>query len=709
MFRITPYVYNSRVLLYHHYPVHIQILTITRSPPTLKYKDPTERETCPPPLPPPPPPPKDDRLLWGTLTVMFLAGGFAVYAKQNPEVRDWLSLYAPWFDDFIALAYQENMTYGEFVTKSFDNFRNCYLQLFLKYFTDPKPKKCSNNGQSISSISEGPKEKEPKETGPKEKASKEKITDVKEEENKEPEQTSCEILPPPVLMKDVCEIETCFRDLGDSIINNYLTARDACAYYNKLVEEIMENFCMKSLKGLHSAMAERIDLVNVSLKNVENATVKIDGLTHYFECGVKAPCEAMKNTRCLMKDYRDKIKGMMMEYEWQNDKSVALDALWQKVEQLMLKYTEENETLFPGLKYTHNKPSMQGDADLLLYHTLRYSQQLQEELKDASAGMTERVNRAVNTLPHCEKEKKIWQANLHSELKRKRADLEKEFKRRYEDLKAANDMTLKEALKKQLARHQENVQTRLLQKEKEVMVKFNKMVAENVATERRMFAHQLKEMAAKLKIVEDKLNERLKAERETRRSQELWAAGASLLAATKKGDPIVKVNKELQAIEKASGDDDKLVMTVLKAIPDSVREKGIVPESVLRERYHVMEKTALKVALVEQDGGPLPIFFLSWLQSILLFMKVSGIPQGEIDKPLQEPFNNLDTFDLLQRARFWIERGNLAAALRYVDSLKGASRAAASSWHDAAKSHLETRQAAEAVLAHAAALGLQYI
>lgn len=46
---------------------------------------------------------------------------------------------------------------------------------------------------------------------------------------------------------------------------------------------------------------------------------------------------------------------------------------------------------------------------------------------------------------------------------------------------------------------------------------------------------------------------RLKAERETRRSQELWAAGASLLAATKKGDPYVRVDKELKAIEKASG------------------------------------------------------------------------------------------------------------------------------------------------------------
>lgn len=59
--------------------------------------------------------------------------------------------------------------------------------------------------------------------------------------------------------------------------------------------------------------------------------------------------------------------------------------------------------------------------------------------------------------------------------------------------------------------------------------------------------------------------------------------------------------------------------------------------------------------------------------------------------------------------RFWIERGNLAIALRYVASLEGASLVAAESWLKAARNHLEVRQAAEAIVAHAAALGLQYI
>lgn len=30
----------------------------------------------------------------------------------------------------------------------------------------------------------------------------------------------------------------------------------------------------------------------------------------------------------------------------------------------------------------------------------------------------------------------------------------------------------------------------------------------------------------------------------------------------------------------------------------------------------------MKVSLVEEDGGPMPVYILSWLQSLLLFMKV---------------------------------------------------------------------------------------
>lgn len=62
--------------------------------------------------------------------------------RQNPEIRDWLSIYAPWFDDLIAIAFQENMTFGELGQKYLDNIKRSLNQL-IKDDKDNKVKPCS--------------------------------------------------------------------------------------------------------------------------------------------------------------------------------------------------------------------------------------------------------------------------------------------------------------------------------------------------------------------------------------------------------------------------------------------------------------------------------------------------------------------------------------------------------------------------------------
>lgn len=55
-----------------------------------------------------------------------------------------------------------------------------------------------------------------------------------------------------------------------------------------------------------------------------------------------------------------------------------------------------------------------------------------------------------------------------------------------------------------------------------------------------------------------------------------------------------------------------------------------------------------------------------------------------------------------------MDHGDLQSALRYVNLLQGAPRAAAGDWADAARHHLEVRQAAHALMAHASVSGLLY-
>jgi hypothetical protein len=55
--------------------------------------------------------------------------------------------------------------------------------------------------------------------------------------------------------------------------------------------------------------------------------------------------------------------------------------------------------------------------------------------------------------------------------------------------------------------------------------------------------------------------------------------------------------------------------------------------------------------------------------------------------------------------RFYLHRDDLIQAVKYMNLLKGPARHIADDWLREARLHLETRQAADALLAHAAGIG----
>lgn len=59
--------------------------------------------------------------------------------------------------------------------------------------------------------------------------------------------------------------------------------------------------------------------------------------------------------------------------------------------------------------------------------------------------------------------------------------------------------------------------------------------------------------------------------------------------------------------------------------------------------------------------------------------------------------------------RYFIDRGDLIMALRYMNLLQGAPRKIASDWLKETRLLLETQQAANTLMAHAAASGLLYL
>lgn len=58
---------------------------------------------------------------------------------------------------------------------------------------------------------------------------------------------------------------------------------------------------------------------------------------------------------------------------------------------------------------------------------------------------------------------------------------------------------------------------------------------------------------------------------------------------------------------------------------------------------------------------------------------------------------------------YWLDRGDFEQTLKYMNLLKGAPRSVARQWMNETRILLETQQAANTLMAHAASSGLTYL
>ncbi|KAL7306985.1 hypothetical protein TKK_0000736 [Trichogramma kaykai] len=207
----------------------------------------------------------------------------------------------------------------------------------------------------------------------------------------------------------------------------------------------------------------------------------------------------------------------------------------------------------------------------------------------------------------------------------------------------------------------------------------------------------------------------MEAEKDANEAQLMWGACQSLARAVKAAPPGTKpqeslrpLDAEIRSIVKAAPEKDAFVQATIKGIPEEAVKRGVYPEDALRERFIKVEQMARKLALVPEEGASLPIYLLSYLQSFLLVKAVSPIPKHELDdQPIDA--ESLNTYEVLQRARYWLDRGDFKMTLRYMNLLKGAPRSVARDWMNEARILLETQQAIESLVAYAGANSLVFM
>lgn len=119
-----------------------------------------------------------------------------------------------------------------------------------------------------------------------------------------------------------------------------------------------------------------------------------------------------------------------------------------------------------------------------------------------------------------------------------------------------------------------------------------------------------------------------------------------------------------------------------------------------------MRSVARRVALIDESGGSLFRYFISYIMSVFVVRQPVRVEAAQPVDDAEIDASELTVFVLLDRAADAVERGNLEQAVRYVNQLSGEPRRVASDWLSEARLLLETRQAAEVLVSFAVANSL---
>merc|ERR1712223_848546 len=378
-----------------------------------------------------------------------------------------------------------------------------------------------------------------------------------------------------------------------------------------------------------------------------------------------------------------KVKGTAIQGE-----AKVMEEYRELVEAGKQQFQKEMASIMPDVKLGEQSGKLTEDElNMFITHAYRKVLFLQQELAKQQTLEQERFKKAL------EKQRLETQMvateKIESELERQKRDLELEHERRMAVIRDEAEGEMRA----QLTRKNDHI------------------LDEKLSAAKSEYLTSLSTLSGTVNGLTEALTARSSADTASLRAQGLWLACTGLVASLGKGNSkadtwegrLLPLAPDLKSIEGAAGEEDAFVKTVVGSVSKVAMERGVYTEDSLKERWAAVERVARKVAAVGDQGGSLLSYGLSYLQSVLLVDLTTRAPcEGEAAIAPA----SLSSIDLVNLARHSLDRGNLARAVQYVTLLRGESGRVARDWLEEARLTLEARQAAEALVAHAASQGI---
>ncbi|KFP62946.1 Mitochondrial inner membrane protein, partial [Cariama cristata] len=351
------------------------------------------------------------------------------------------------------------------------------------------------------------------------------------------------------------------------------------------------------------------------------------------------------------------------------------------------------------------------DLNSLIAHAHRRIDQLNRELVEQRVREQQHIESALEKQKL--EDKKAFEAAVAKALEHHKSQIEIEQEKKVEEVREVMESEMRTQLRRQAAAHTDHLRDVLKIQEQELKVEFEQNLSEKLSEQemqfRRLTQEQLDNFTldintayARLKGIEQAVESHAVAEEEARKAHQLWLSVEALkyCMKTASGDsPTEPLESAVKAI-KASCSDNAFTEALTAALPQESLTRGVYSEEALRARFYTVQKLAKRVAMIDETRNSLYQYFLSYLQSLLVFHPQQLKPPAELSP------DDLDTFKLLSYASYCIEHGDLELAAKFVNQLRGESRRVAHDWLTEARMTLETKQIVDILTAYASAVGL---
>jgi len=380
------------------------------------------------------------------------------------------------------------------------------------------------------------------------------------------------------------------------------------------------------------------------------------------------------------------------------------------VEEGTQQFQREMASIMPDVKLREKGSKLSDDElNLFITHAYRKVMHLQQELAKQQTLEQQRFKQAL------EKQRIETQLaateKIDTELERQKRELEIDHQRRLASLQEESEGELRTQLRRQAAAHSDHLADVLTVQEAELRRKHEHDLDEKLSAKESKYLSHIAGLTGSLQGLNSALEARAVGDEAAVNAQKLWLACVALNNSIKLGNVEAEtffesakaLEPEVSAIKDIAGSSE-FVRAVINGIPETALNRGVYTQQALTDRFGRVESVARKVANVGDEGGSLMKYGLSYLQSLLLVNTAKRSPKME-DEPIS--VNDLSTVDILTKASHSMERGDILRALQYMGLLRGEPRRVASDWMSEARLHLEAKQAAQALLAHATAVGLE--